>query len=147
MKPHQNHVLIVLSLCLVLLVACVPATPVPVATETATPLPAADPAAVVQDFWDKFNAGDLEGAMALTSADVKCRGRCYFGGQDAFRGVLQGYIDGGIETFVSEIQVDGDRVSYKVEIHRNGQLIATGFADEAMIVQNGLIVLWENNRI
>jgi hypothetical protein len=146
MKPHQNNILIV-TLCLVLLTACVPATAVPVATETATPAPAADPAAVVQDFWDKFNAGDLEGAMALTSPDVKCRGRCYFGGHDAFRGVLQGSIDGGIETFVSEIHVDGDRVTYKVEIHRNGQLISTGFADEAMVVENGLIVLWENNRI
>ena len=147
MKPHQTHILIVTTLCLVLLTACVPATAVPVATETATPALALDPATVVQDFWTKFNAGDLEGAMALTSHDVKCRGRCYFGGQDAFRGVLQGYIDGGIETFVSEIQVEGDRVSYKVEIHRNGQLISTGFADEAMVVENGLIVLWENNRI
>jgi hypothetical protein len=146
MKARQNHVLIV-TLCLILLTACAPATTVPIPTATATPEPAPDPAAVVQDFWDKFNAGDLEGAMALTSPDVKCRGRCYFGGHDAFRGVLQGYIDGGIETFVSEIQVEGDRVSYKVEIHRNGQLIATGFADEAMIVENGLIVLWENNRI
>lgn len=59
----------------------------------------------------------------------------------------QGYIDAGLETFVSEVQVDGDHVVYKVEIHRNGQLIAQGFADEGMVVQEGLIVLLENNRI
>jgi len=137
MKSHPTHVLIV-TLCLVLLVACSPATPVPVA---------ADPATVVQDFWLKVNAGDLEGALALTSPDIKCRGRCYFGGHDAMRSFLQGTIDAGLETFVSEIQVDGDRVDYQVEIHRGGLLIAQGFASEAMIVQNGLIVLWENNRI
>ena len=144
MKRHRTHVLIV-TLCLVLLAACSPATAVPVATETATPAP--DPAALVQDFWTKLNAGDLEGALALTSPDMKCRGRCYFGGRDAMRAFLQGYIDAGLETFVSEIQVDGDRVDYKVEIHRNGQLTSQAFADEAMIVQNGLIILWENNRI
>jgi len=138
MKRHLTHVLIVLCICLALLAACSPATPVPVA---------ADPATVVQDFWAKLNAGDIEGAMALTSPDVKCRGRCYFAGQDATRGVLQGYIDAGIETFVTEIKVEGDRVDYQVEIHRNGLLIAQGFASEAMVVQNGLIVLWENNRI
>ncbi len=137
MKPNPTHVLIV-TLCFVLMVSCSPATPVPVV---------ADPAAVVQDFWLKVNAGDLEGAMALTSPDMKCRGRCYFGGEDAMRSFLQGTIDADLETFVSEIQVDGDRVDYKVEIHRGGLLIAQGFADEAMIVQNGLIVLWENNRI
>jgi hypothetical protein len=137
MKRYLTHVLIV-TLCLALLSACSPATPVPVA---------ADPATVVQDFWAKYNAHDLDGAMALTSPDVKCRGRCYFGGQDATRGVLQGYIDAGIEVIVSEIQVEGDRVDYKVEIHRHGLLISTGFADEAMVVENGLIVLWENNRI
>lgn len=134
MKRHLTHVLIV-TLCLVLLVSC---NPVPVVT---------DPAAVVQDFWLKVNAGDLEGALALTSPDMKCRGRCYFGGTDAMRSFLQGTIDADLETFVSEIKVDGDRVDYKVEIHRGGLLIAQGFADEAMIVENGLIVLWENNRI
>jgi hypothetical protein len=137
MKRHPTHVLIVI-LCLVLLAACVPATPVPVVT---------DPAAIVQDFWLKVNAGDLEGALALTSPDMKCRGRCYFGGTDAVRSFLQGTIDAGLETFVSEIQVDGNRVDYQVEIHRHGLLIAQGFASEAMIVENGLIVLWENNRI
>ena len=144
MKGNRNHKLIV-TLCLVLLAACSPATAAPVATETATPAP--DPAALVQDFWAKLNAGDLEGALALTSPDMKCRGRCYFGGRDAMRAFLQGYIDAGLETFVSEIQVEGDRVVYKVEIHRNGQLTQQAFADEAMIVQNGLIILWENNRI
>jgi hypothetical protein len=144
MKHHQTQVLI-LTLCLILLAACSPATPVPVATETATPAP--DPAAVVQDFWAKLNAGDIEAALALTSPDMKCRGSCYFGGRDATRAFLQGYIDADLETFLSEIQVDGGRVDYKVEIHRGGQLIAQGFAVEAMVVENGLIVLWENNRI
>ena len=144
MNRHRTPVMLV-TLCLMLLAACSPATPVPVATAPAAPV--ADPAAVVQDFWAKLNAGDLEAALALTSPDVKCRGSCYFGGHDGMRRFLQGYIDSGLETFVSEIQVEGGRVAYKVEIHRNGQLIAQGFADEAMIVENGLIVLWENNRI
>ena len=146
MKRHQKFAMI-MTLCIVLLAACSPAAPAPAPTEPATAAPAADPAAVVQDFWVKLNAGDIEGALALMSPDVKCRGRCYFGGQTAMRTTLQGYIDGGIETFVSEILVDGERVAYKVEIHRNGQLLSTGFADEAMVVQNGLIVLWENNRL
>jgi hypothetical protein len=135
----------IVMLCLALLAACSPATPAPVATATAAA--AADPAAIVQDFWVKLNAGDLEGALTLTSPDMKCRGRCYFGGRDAMRAFLQGYIDAGLESFPSEFQVEGDRVDYKVEIHRNGQLIAQGFATEAMVVQDGLIVLWENNRI
>ena len=119
--------------------AVLEATPTPVAD-------IADPADVVISFWDAYAAKDLDLALSFVADDFKCRGSCYFGGKASLRLFLQGYLDGGFETMISEIAVDGDMVSYKVEVHRNGLLTSQGFSDESMQVRDGLIFFWENLR-
>jgi curli biogenesis system outer membrane secretion channel CsgG len=118
-------------------------TAAPPPAPTATPEPAvADPTEVVQSFWNAMEAGDLDAAMALVASDAKCRGSCYFGGEQSFRSYLQGIVNSGATTNISDLQVEGDKVSYFWELLRNGNLQETG--NESMQVQNGKIVLWEN---
>jgi hypothetical protein len=134
---------VILSLVAIVSAACAG----PEQEATATPVPIqADPAGVVEDFWNAFAAKDLDLAMSFVAEDFKCRGSCYFGGKDSLRLFLQGYLDGGFETMISDLQVEGDMVSYKVEVHRNGLLTSQGFSDESMQVRDGLIVFWENLR-
>ncbi len=131
-----------LILSVLLSAACGSPAPEVTPTETA-PM---DSAVVVESFWRSFADGDLDLAMTFVAEDFKCRGSCYFGGKDSLRLFLQGYLDGGFETFISDLQVNGEKVSYYVEVHRNGLLTSQGFSEESMQVQNGLIVFWENLR-
>ncbi len=115
-------------------------------TPTATPAVArtADPAAVVQAFWDALNAEDLQSALDLVSADFKCRGSCYFGGKESLRNYLQGNLGTGLTHAISDLRVEGETVTYSWTQLRNGLLTEGGQGEESMQVKDGLIVLWEN---
>jgi ketosteroid isomerase-like protein len=102
----------------------------------------ADPTEVVQGFWEAMAAGDVDAAMAFVASDAKCRGSCYFGGEQSFHSYLQGVVDSGATTKISDLQVEGDTVGYFWELLRNGNLQETG--NESMQVQDGKIILWEN---
>jgi ketosteroid isomerase-like protein len=109
-------------------------------TEDTSPLATTDPAAVVQDFWAAIDAKDVDAAMDLLADNALCRGSCYFSGKATFLSVLQGTINSG--TFkITDLQIEGDQVTYTLEYFRNGALQATG--SEAMQVQDGKIILWE----
>ena len=152
---NTNRLLFILIVLLVLaMTACSAATPtsVPTAVPTIAPTsvptstPAPDPAAVVQSFWDAMGAGDLDGAMLLVAEDVKCRGTCYLSGTESFRSLLQGYINAGLTTEISDLKVEGDTVSYFYKVLRNNVVVEESAEVETMQVLDGKILLWNNLR-
>jgi hypothetical protein len=119
------------------------ATPVPtvVSTPTTDPLQSAK---IVQAFWDALEAGDLETAMVYIGDNATCAGYCYFTGKPAFQSYLQGYLDAGHLTQISNIKGVGSIVTYSWAVYRNGNFVSSGESDEMMQVEDGKIVYWEN---
>jgi hypothetical protein len=116
-------------------------------TPTVMPTPTNDPlsaAKVVQAFWNALNSGDLDTAMVYVADDVKCAGFCYFKGKVAFQSYLQGYLDAGFTTEISDVRNVGSIVTYSWEAYRNGNFVRGGDGDEVMQVEDGKIVYWEN---
>jgi len=118
-------------------------TAAPPAAPTATPEPA-DPAEVVQQFWDAMEAGDVDTAMTLVAEDAQCKGSCYFKGPVAFRSYLQGTINAGNTNQISIVKVDGDTVTYTYKVFRNGFVAEDNAEGESMTVQDGKIIFWNN---
>jgi hypothetical protein len=116
-------------------------------TSTAMPTPTNDPlqaAKIVQAFWNALGAGDLETAMVYVADDAKCAGFCYFTGKETFRSYLQGYLDAGYSTKISDVRNVGNIVTYSWEVYRNGNFVRGGDSDEVMEVEDGKIIYWEN---
>jgi len=116
-------------------------------TPTAQPTPTNDPlsaAKVVQAFWDALAAADLETALVYVSDDITCSGFCHFEGKIIFQSYLQGYLDAGYSTQISDLKAVGNIVTYSWEVHRNGLFLRRGEDDEMMEVEDGKIVYWEN---
>jgi hypothetical protein len=129
------------------LTACVPSAYLATSTPTVVPTPTIDPlqsAKVVQAFWDAMAAGDLETAMVYVDDEVTCAGKCYFTGKYTLRTVLQGYLEGGYITEISDVKNVGSIVTYSWEVYRNGNFIEAGNGNEVMQVENGKIIYWEN---
>ena len=127
--------------------ACASSLFSPTSTPTAIPTPTKDPlesAKVVQAFWDALAANDLETAMVYVADDVTCAGNCYFKGKGTFRSYLQGYLDAGFTTKISDVRSVGSIVTYSWEAYRRGNFVGSGDGDEVMEVEDGKIVHWEN---
>ena len=120
--------------------------PTSVPAPTATPEPA-DPAEVVQAFWDAMAVGDMDAAMAFVAEDVKCRGSCYLTGKDSLRAYLQGMVDSGSVTKISDLVVDGDTVTYFFKVLRNDIVIDESKEGESMQILNGKIIFWKGLHI
>jgi ketosteroid isomerase-like protein len=118
-------------------------TSVPTSAPTANPEPA-DPTEIVQAFWDAVKAEDVEAAMVFVSEDVKCRGSCYLTGKDSFRAYIQGMIDRGNVTEISDAVVDGDMVTYFYKVLRNDIVVEENAEGESMQVLDGKIIFWNN---
>ena len=119
----------------------------PNSTPTAVPTPTTDPfqsAKIVQAFWGAMETGDLETAMVYLADDATCAGNCYFKGKTTFRTYLQGYLDGGFVTKISDVKNVGSIVTYSWQVYRNGNFVQGGDGDEIMHVEDGKIVYWEN---
>ena len=101
-------------------------------------------AKIVQAFWDALEGGDLETAMAYVADDVTCAGYCYFKGKATFRSYLEGYLEAGHVTKISEVKNVGGLVTYSWAVYRNGNFIQGGDGNEIMQVENGKIIYWEN---
>lgn len=115
-------------------------------TATAQPTPTHDPlsaAKVVQAFWDALGAGDLETAMIYVDDNIECRGYCHLTGKVTLKSYLQGYLDAGFSTQISDVKNVGSIVTYSWEVYRNGLFQERN--DESMQVENGKIIFWENN--
>jgi len=116
-------------------------------TPTAMPTPTTDPlqsAKIVQAFWDALEAGDLETAMVYIADNASCSGYCYFSGKTSFRSYLQGYLEAGHVTKISDLKSVGSIVTYSWAVYRNGNFVRSGDSDEIMEVEDGKIVHWEN---
>ena len=117
-------------------------------TPTAEATPTADPAKsakIVEAFWDALELGDVETAMTYVADDVTCAGFCHFTGKQSFQSYLQGYLNTGYVTKVSDVKTVGSIVTYSWEVHRRGVFLRRGDSDEMMQVEDGLIVYWENH--
>jgi len=122
-----------------------PPTLVPVTGPTSVPttIPeAADPAAIAQNFYKAINAGDIEAAMAFVAEDVKCRVGCYLTGKESFRSFIQGSINVGGRVELSDLRVEGQKVSYNwTAYNKDGVPVALGM--ETLQMKNGQIILME----
>ena len=118
-------------------------TSVPTSAPTATPEPA-DPTEIVQAFWDAVKVEDVDAAMIFVAEDVKCRGSCYLTGKDSFRSYIQGMIDHGNVTEISDMTFDGDTVTYFYKVIRNDIVVEENSEGESMQVLDGKIILWNN---
>jgi hypothetical protein len=149
MKAKQVFFILVVILTHAL-VACGAATPTseqptvaPQPAPTATPEPV-DLAAIAQSFYKASNEGDIDAAMALVAEDVKCRGACYLTGIQSFRFYIQGGMNSGAQTEISDLKVDGDKVTYKWKVYSQaGFFQASGV--EVMHIQDGKIILIETD--
>ena len=149
-KNRLFFTLIILNLAALFLAACgtaATATPTSVPASVSTSAPTtvveiSDPAVIAQEFYKATNAGDIEAAMALVAEDVKCRGGCYLTGKEAFRSYIQGSLNLGGQVEISDLQVEGDKVTYRWEAYnQDGNFVASGV--EVLQIQDGEIILME----
>lgn len=143
----KANILILFVILAQLLSACgsgaLSATSVP----TAYPTPTVDPfqsAKTVQAFWDALEDGDLDTAMVYVADNASCAGYCYFTGKPAFQSFLQGYLEAGFLTKISNVKSVGSIVTYSWAVYRNGNFVSSGESDEMMQVEDGKIIYWEN---
>jgi ketosteroid isomerase-like protein len=101
-----------------------------------------DPAAIAQNFYQAINAGDIEAAMILVADDVKCRGECYFTGKDLFRAYIQSGISRGDRIDISDLKVEGDKVTYNWRGYSKAGFFQAG-GTESLQIKDGLIALLE----
>jgi ketosteroid isomerase-like protein len=102
-----------------------------------------DPAAIAQNFYQAFNAGDIEAAMTLVADDITCRGECYFTGKDLFRSYIMSGINRGDRIELSDLKAEGEKVSYSWKAYSQaGFFQAAG--QESLQIREGLIILMES---
>ena len=99
---------------------------------------------IAQKHYEAINAGNLEAALALVAEDIKCRGTCYLNGRESYQFLVQGFINIGGRTELSDFVVDGDKVTYNwTGYNGNGAVSAGG--TEFMQIQDGKIILIESD--
>jgi len=103
---------------------------------------ASDPASIAQNFYRAINDGDIEAAMSLVAENVTCRGQCYFTGKELFRAFMMSSINGGFRIDMSDLTVDGDKVSYIVKVYSKAGFFQ-GAGKETLQIKDGMIVLME----
>jgi DNA-binding beta-propeller fold protein YncE len=103
----------------------------------------ADPATIAQNYLKAIEDGDLEAAMALVADDVKCRGDLYITGKQSFQYLVQADINDGGRAEISNLKVEGDKVTYNWEAYSEaGFFQARG--RETLQIKDGLIVYCES---
>jgi len=130
-------------ICAILIVILIPGLSACGGASTGAIIPeAASADEVVQGFYQALNDGDLESAMRFVADDIECRGHCYITGKDSFQTFIQGNIDHNDQFEISELKVDGDKVTFNYVIHRGDSIFARG-VDSVMQVQDGQIIYFE----
>lgn len=110
-------------------------------TEDTAPL-SADPAKVVQGFWDAVNNEDIDTAMSLVDDNIECFGTFQASGKVLF----QMYIESSYKSpsnkykyVISNIVVSDDTVTYDWQSYQ-GDALQGGGTGESMIIKDGKIV-------
>jgi len=101
-----------------------------------------DPIIVIQDFYAALNANDVDTAMALVAEDAHWRGIPTLTGKDRVRDYLQGGIDAGYTTEISDLRATKGRVTFTSEAFKDGVVQVSG--EETYTVENGLITAFES---
>lgn len=146
---------VVRSILLVLLVGLISGCTTPAPTVTPVPGPTlppptptiaesqADPAEVVQGFWEAMDAQDIDAAMTFIADDVQLRGRGYMNGKEALLSFIQGRLQTGYVVEIQDLKVDGDTVSYLVDYYSKEGIAYDQDVPETMRIQDGKIIYWE----
>jgi hypothetical protein len=131
-----------ISGCAAPVLTVAPTTP-PTAILPSPTVSVADPAAVVQGFWEAMKARDLDAAMTFIADDVQLRGHGYLNDKKALQSFVQGKLKTGYVFEIHDLQIEGDTVNYLFDAYtKEGILEYTGLK-EMMRVQNGKIIYWE----
>ena len=99
---------------------------------------------IAQKHYEAINTGNLEAAMSLVAEDVKCRGTCYLNGKESYQFLVQGFIQTGGRTELSDFVVDGDKVTYNWIGYNQNNAVAGG-GTEFMQIKDGKIILIESD--
>ena len=146
---------VIRSILLVLLMGLIAGCTSPAPTVTPIPEPTlppptpttvesqADPAEVVQGFWEAMDAQDIDAAMIFIADDVQLRGRGYLNGKEAVLSFLQGRLQAGYVVEIQDLEVDGDTVSYLVDYYSKEGIAYEQDVPEIMRIQDGKIIYWE----
>ena len=108
-----------------------------VASACASTQPVTDPVAIVENFHEALNNGDLDAAMSHVADDAEFRFFETFSGKAEIREAILERIDLGIRHELSDLQADGDRVTWIDKETMGGGAFENSY--EA-VVRGGLIV-------
>ena len=103
---------------------------------------ATDPTSVVQDFYEKLNAGDLVGAMAYVPEDAIYNLRGVHSGKGQIAEFLRLEIGRNTRYELSDIEVDGSEVVYGLTIKseegifRYSELLLDAVVEDGMLISN-----------
>jgi hypothetical protein len=99
---------------------------------------ATDPVSVVQDFFDKVNAGDLDGAMAYVPEGATYLAWDVLAGKEQIAAYYEGEIGRNILCELSDIEVEGSEVRFR----STGTSNLVTFEDEAwrVVVEDGMLI-------
>ena len=99
---------------------------------------------IAQKHYEAINTGNLDAAMSLVAEDVKCRGTCYLNGKESYQFLVQGFINTGGRTELSDFVIEGDKVTYNWTGYNQNGAVAGG-GTEFMQIQDGQILLIESD--
>ena len=111
---------------------------------------ATDPASVIQDYYDKLNAGDLDGALAYVPEDAILFLRGVHSGKGQITEFLRLEIGHNTRYELSDIEVDGSEVVYGLTIRsdegifRFGEFILDAVVEDGMLISNRIRVEAKN---
>ena len=109
-----------------------------VASACATEPTVTDPASVVQDFHDKINAGDLDGAMAYVPENASYFTFRLLEGKEQIREFYQMEIERNTRYELGDIEVNGNEVSYTLNIDSDVQKDVEWIVDA--VVKDGMLI-------
>jgi hypothetical protein len=142
MKSKRRYFVICIILIQGLIACANTSTITPIIATTAPEF--VSPDEIVQDFYQAINDGDIETAISFAADEIECRGHCYITGKDAFQTFIQGNIDHNDRFEISELRVDGNKVTFNYVIYRANSVLARGI-DSVMQIQDGKIIYFEIN--
>ena len=124
----SSTIVLVTALVTLLASACAPAQPI------------IEPVAVIEAFYKAINDDDLDTAMSFVADDAKFMFVLTYTGKAEIRTIFQDVRDLGIERelSVSDLQADGDKVSWMLETIIVGA--GSYYASYEGVVQDGVIV-------
>jgi ketosteroid isomerase-like protein len=145
----KRYVFVVFVLLAQVLAACgtpapgteVPAEPTLVPTSVPEPV-GLDPVSVVQDFYAALKVNNVAAAMELVADEARWRGTPTLTGKDRIREYLQGGIDAGFTTDISDLRATKGRVTFAWAASKNGAIQVSG--EDTYTVENGLITSFES---